>query len=89
MYKKSLIFSAMAILALSTGACDENTTSSETTEKSVVDGTTVESTTSRETTIKDNGDLTEKVQRKTTVDPEGLMNKTTTEEERSTQESSE
>lgn len=80
-----LTIMAMAVLALGISGCKDKT-KSETTEKSVVNGTTVENKTSTETTVDDNGDTTRDVESKTTVDPEGLMNKRTTEEESHTEE---
>lgn len=75
-----------AVLALGLGACDEQTTSSEITETSVVNGTEVESTTSTETTVDGEGNRSQTTESTTTVDPEGMMNKETVTEESTTEE---
>lgn len=58
---------------------DQNTTKSESIQESLVNGTATESITKRETTTSDDGSQVIETNTKTTVDPEGLMNKKTME----------
>lgn len=78
--KKHFLLSAMAVLALGLTACnDESKSSTESSEKSVINGTTVERHTTTETSVDENGNVDRQVDTETTVDPEGMMNKETVE----------
>lgn len=76
----------MAFMALGLSACDNKSTT-ETTEKSEVGGTTIERQTTTETTTNSDG-TSQETKTETTVDPQGLMNKETTEHESSTTQES-
>lgn len=72
-----LMLFAIVVLAFGMTACDDDSTQTKTTEKSVVNGTTVESTLTTDTTVDNDGNRSQEIERKTTIDPEGLMNETT------------
>lgn len=82
MINKTLALTAIALAAISLSACkDQNKTQTETKESAVLsDGTRVESTTSTDIEVDEDGHRSGTVDTKTTVDPEGMMNKETTEE---------
>lgn len=82
--KKHIALAAVAALTLGLAACDDKeTTKTETTEQSDVNGTVVETNTTSETTVDEEGNTTREYESKTTVDPEGMMNKETVEETKS------
>ncbi len=75
-----LTFSVMAFTALSLAACKPST-QTETTERSVdANGTVTETTTQSDLSTDSNGNVEGTVDSKTTVDPEGAMNKETVDE---------
>ncbi|HEY8190650.1 MAG TPA: hypothetical protein VIF12_08185 [Micavibrio sp.] len=79
--KKNLALMLMAVAALSLSACKDKQAKTESTEVSTTaDGTKVETKTSSDVKIDDEGNRTGTVKSKTTVDPEGMMNKETIEE---------
>lgn len=78
--KKNFALVMMAVMALGLAACKEKKTTTETSESSTINGTTTETNTTTETTVDEHGNRTQEVDSKTTVDPQGLMNKETTEE---------
>jgi uncharacterized lipoprotein YehR (DUF1307 family) len=85
MKKFPLMLFAIVVLAFGLTACDDDNTQTKTTEKSVVNGTTVESTVTTDTRVDNDGNRSQEIERKTTVDPEGLMNQTTRTEETTTE----
>lgn len=84
MFNKTLVLTAMALATVSLSACkDQSSTKTETKESAVMsDGTRVESTTETDIKVDEDGRRSGTVETKTTVDPEGMMNKETTEESR-------
>ncbi|HEY0901675.1 MAG TPA: hypothetical protein VGD95_06080 [Micavibrio sp.] len=80
--KHPMILTGMALAAIGLSACkDETRTKTETTEKRVTaEGTTIERKTESDVKIDEQGNRTGTVETETTVDPEGLLNKETTEE---------
>lgn len=74
--RKNVILAVMAVTALGLSACKEKSTTSMTDAS----GTTTETTVSKDVTNHSDGTQTGTVDTKTTVDPQGMMNKTTTEE---------
>lgn len=80
MMKKFCTLAAVAVLTLGVTACDEKT-ETKVEERAVVNGTEVETSTTRTTTVDDHGNATTHIESERTVDPEGLMNKQTTEHE--------
>ena len=79
---KTLALTAIACAAIGLSACKDETTSKTESKQSATlsDGTKVESKTETDVTVDEHGNRTGTVETKTTVDPEGLMNKETTEE---------
>lgn len=79
---KYLTLTAIAVAAISLSACNEKTeTKTETKESTTMqDGTKVESKTETNIEVDQFGNRTGTVDTKTTVDPEGMMNKETTQE---------
>lgn len=80
MFNKKLALMLLAGATLGFTACDQQTTSAESTETSTVDGVTTESTTEVEATTDSHGVTTTETSTETTVDPAGAMNKETVEE---------
>ena len=78
--KKNIALVMVAVAAMGLSACKEKVSQTEVVEKSTVNGTTVESKTTTETSVDDEGNRRIEAETKTTVDPEGMMNKETTEE---------
>jgi|GEM_PF-6314176 len=79
---RTLALSAIALAAISLSACkDEARTKTESKESAVMsDGTKVETKTETDVKVDEHGNRTGTVESTTTVDPEGMMNKETTEE---------
>lgn len=79
---RTFALTAIALATISLSACKEKATSQTETKESATlsDGTHIESTTESDVQVDENGNPTGTVETKTTVDPEGLMNKETTEE---------
>jgi hypothetical protein len=74
--RNNVILAIMAVAALGLSACKEKSTTSMTD----ANGTTTETTVSKDVTNHSDGTQTGTVDSKTTVDPQGMMNKTTTQE---------
>lgn len=84
---KNIALALIVALSLGLAACKDEKTTTESTETSTINGTTVETETSTETTVHDDGSTSREVESTTTVDPEGMMNKETTEEIKTEQHS--
>ena len=82
--KKNLALIAMAVAALSISACERKESTEIEHSSTTVDASGTETTrkVDAEATRDENGTVKGDVDTKTTVDPEGLMNKTTTETHR-------
>ena len=74
--RNNVILAVMAVTALGLSACKEKSTTTATD----ANGTTTESTVSKDLDQHSDGRVTGTVETKTTVDPPGMMNKTTAEE---------
>ena len=74
--RNTVILAVMAVTAIGLSACKEKSTTTATD----ANGTTVQSTVSKDLDQHSDGRVTGTVETKTTVDPPGMMNKTTTEE---------
>lgn len=79
---QTLVLTALALAAISLTACkDEARKQTESKEETVMsDGTRVETTTETDIKTDEFGNRSGTVDTKTTVDPEGMMNKETVEE---------
>lgn len=79
---KKIALTAFALAAISLSACkDQTETKTETKESAVMqDGTKIESHTETNIQTDESGNRTGTVDTKTTVDPEGVLNKETTEQ---------
>ncbi len=79
--KHFIALALVAVLSLGLVACKEETSSTtETSEVTDANGTVVETESSSQTTVDGEGNETTTTETKTTVDPEGALNKETVEE---------